>query len=100
MYFKEAEEIRSASYCIISDCLRHDTIAVLKFLGKLINSLRITNVAINHVHYFSDGSAARYKNFKNFANLCNRQKDFTSRLGGISLPLATENLHAMESAEQ
>jgi hypothetical protein len=31
---------------------------------------------IKHIHYFSDGSAAQYKNFKNFINLCNHYNDF------------------------
>jgi len=31
---------------------------------------------ISHIHYFSDGSAAQYKNFKNFLNLCHHEEDF------------------------
>ena len=31
---------------------------------------------MTHVNYFSDGSGAQYKNYKNFANLCYHELDF------------------------
>ena len=31
---------------------------------------------INKLHYFSDGCAGQYKNFKNFLNMCHHKQDF------------------------
>ena len=31
---------------------------------------------IKDIEYFTDGCTVQYKNYKNFANLCNHQKDF------------------------
>jgi hypothetical protein len=76
VYYKDAEEVKSAGYCIINDCREHDTIAVHVFLVKLITSLKKGSMEIKHIHYFSYGSAAQYKNFKNFINLCNHYNDF------------------------
>lgn len=76
IYFKDDCEIKHISYCIISDCLKHDTVAVHAFLVQLIASLKAKLTEIVHIHYFSDGSAAQYKNFKNFLNLCCHKKDF------------------------
>lgn len=70
------KELQSLSICMISDCLRHDTIAVHAFLIELISYLKIKIPGMKHIHYFSDGSAAQYKNFKNFVNLCLHEKDF------------------------
>jgi hypothetical protein len=45
-------------------------------LTKLIEYLKGAIVEIKHIHYFSDGSAAQYKNFKSFVNLCHHRNDF------------------------
>src|SRR5207248_4208795 len=78
VYYKELdnEEVQSSSLCIISDCLRHDTIAVHVFLRESIEYLKGLIGEINHIHYFSDGSAAQYKNFNTFLNLCHHLTDF------------------------
>lgn len=78
VYYKElgSEEVRTSSLCIISNCLRHDTIAVHVFLREVIQYLNGLINEIRHIHYFSDGSAAQYKNYKNFINLCHHQADF------------------------
>ena len=34
------------------------------------------NFDIKKLIYFSDGAASHYKNYKNFANLCNHKVDF------------------------
>lgn len=69
------QEITSLSYCIISDSLRHDTVAVYVFLNKLVSQLKQKFPKVKCIQYFSDGSAAQYKNYKNFANLCHHESD-------------------------
>ena len=50
------------------------TISVRVFLGKLIAEFKIY-LSFELGYYFSDGSAAQYKNFKNYMNLCYYQID-------------------------
>ena len=61
---------------VISDCLKHDTVAVHLFQRNLVKMLKNKiNFDIKKLIYFSDG-AASYKNFKNFVNWCNHKADF------------------------
>lgn len=76
VYHKVEDELQSLSICIISDCLRHDTIAVHTYVTALIKYLKTIINKIMYIRYFSDGSAAQYKNFKNFMNLCHHKTDF------------------------
>ena len=69
-------ELKSISVCIISDCLKHDTIAVHAFLKKVVPFVSNLHPQLKKIIYFSDGSAAQYKNFKNFTNLLMHQEDF------------------------
>lgn len=39
---------------------------------------------IKKIYYFSDGSVAKYKNKKNFTNLCFHKDDLAVMLNGIS----------------
>ena len=43
---------------------------------KKIEVIKATLSNIKNIEYFTDGFAAQYKNYKNFANWCNHQKDF------------------------
>lgn len=61
---------------MISDSLRHDTVAVHVFLNKLVIQLKQKFPEVKYIQYFSDGSAAQYKNYKNFVNLCHHKNDF------------------------
>lgn len=78
-YFQQSEssEISHLNFVIISDCLNHDTIAVYLFQKRLISFLKCSLTCIpKKIIYFSDGSAAQYKNQKNFLNLCKHKSDF------------------------
>jgi len=55
----------------------HDTVTVYAFLEKLLNEyLKPELPHIEKVNYFSDGSGAQYKNYKNFTNLIHHDADF------------------------
>ena len=58
-YYRESEKL---SYVIISDCLHHDTIAVHLFQKNLVQFLQEKFSKVDKILYFSDGSAAQYKN--------------------------------------
>lgn len=76
VYYKKNEELKNINICMISDCLKHNTVAVNVFLKKLIEYLKEIFENINYIHYFSDGALAQYKNYKNFINLCHHEEDF------------------------
>lgn len=77
VYYKDNDEVRHKSFVCISECLKHDTILVHVFQRKLIHYLKEQMLPnLTKIFYFSDGSAAQYKNRKNFANLCHHRNDF------------------------
>ena len=57
------------AFACISDHMTHDTVAVV-FVEKLLNDyVKLYLPQLQKIHYFSDGSCAQYKNYKNFPNL-------------------------------
>ena len=67
IYFKGEEKTEHISYVIISDCLEHNTTAVYCFQKKLLDFLKSKFETVQKIYYFSDGSAAQYKNFQTSA---------------------------------
>lgn len=77
IYFKQENKVKHVNYVVVSDCLEHNTVAVYTFEKKLISFLTSKFQKLpNKIFYFSDGSAAQYKNKKNFLNLCFHEEDF------------------------
>ena len=77
VYYKSSTNIlKCKSFCVVSDYLKHDTVAVHVFIKKLLESLLSLSINISHIYYFSDGAASQYKNYKNFLNLCFHKGDF------------------------
>ncbi|GBM63446.1 hypothetical protein AVEN_272509-1 [Araneus ventricosus] len=70
VFFTEENTLQHYS----SECLEHNNVAVHLFQQKLIDLLKFENRL--NFFYFSNGSAAQYKNKKNFSNLCYHQRDF------------------------
>ena len=81
VYYKLNDILKNKCYCVISNCMHHDTISVHVFLSKLLTELK-TFLSFELIHYFSDGSAAQYKNFKNFMNLCHHYTRFRPKYHG------------------
>lgn len=75
-YYKNAEIKSSRNFCIISDHLVLDTVAVFTVQKHLIDDIKIIALQVRKVIYFSDGSSSQYKNKKNFLNLCHHLNDF------------------------
>lgn len=76
IYYKDNDIVKHINYAAISECLKHDTIAVHLFQTDLIKLMKKEIADIKKIIYFSDGASAQYKNIKNFANLCFHEEDF------------------------
>lgn len=79
IYYKTAgnDKLQHTNFSVISDIMQHNTISVYLFQKKLLTFLRQSiNRSITKIFYFSDGSAAQYKNRKNFINLTYHYEDF------------------------
>lgn len=76
VYYKTEDCINTISMCCISDCLKHDTNTFYAFQKTALAYVQGKLPHIEHVIYFSDGSSAQYKNFKNFVNLCYHKQDY------------------------
>lgn len=75
IYYKEQEELKHRSIAILSDSLKHDTIAVyecqkiiIKYLKEHFNPTKLI--------YFTDGAAQHFKNKYNLKNLQFHKQDF------------------------
>ena len=76
-YYRSGTELEYIYLVVISDCLKHDTVAVYLFQRNLVKILKNKiNFDIKKLIYFSDSVASHYKNYKNFVNLCNHKADF------------------------
>ena len=73
----ETKELNNASFSCISDHMTHNAVTVYAFLKALINEqIKTRYPFIKSISYFTDGSPAQYKNFKNFTNLIMHEQDF------------------------
>ena len=68
--------LKHDSLCFISDDNLHDTNFVYQVQAILVRYLKEKYSNITKLHYFSDGCAGQYKNYKNFINLCLHKEDF------------------------
>jgi len=75
-YFKENGELRSLSYAIISEHMKHDINAVYEFQTHLMDFFKVALSEITKVAYFSDGAAQQYKHKKNVLNVSYHEEDF------------------------
>ena len=79
MYYQDIDtgSIHHKTYACISDHMTHDTNAVYTFLKRLlVDFVKPDFPTMKKVIYFSDGSAAQYKNYKNLTNLIFHDRDF------------------------
>ena len=61
VWYAEADEIKSKTYCIISDCLSHDKFLALHFNKLIIERIRQLVPNLEQVHFWSDGCASQFK---------------------------------------
>ena len=76
-YYKDINnDLCHLSMCVISDHLQHSTSTVHRFQHEALSYLQQVCPNLAKIHYFSDGAASQYKNFKNFCNLVHHEEDF------------------------
>ena len=75
-YYLNGNTLVSKTFCVISDEMRHDTIAVHKFMSVSLPQIKRILPNLIKCYYFSDGTGSQYKNHKNFAHLCDHKADF------------------------
>ena len=77
VYFIDGNgNIQHNSLCFISDDNNHNTNFVHKIQTILVDYFQENLSIADKIFYFSGGCAERYKNHKNFINLCHHQQDF------------------------
>lgn len=76
VYHRNGDIEKCDSFVVISDCLKHDTVAVHLFQKQFINFLKQKYNKVEKIVYFSDGASSQYKNRKNFSNLCHHEEEF------------------------
>lgn len=58
-YYNEDNIIKHKNYIAISECLKHDTIAVHVFQRNFVNFLKREIEDLTNIIYFSDGASAQ-----------------------------------------
>ena len=76
VYVNESGKVKPHSLAVISDCNAHNTVAVHTFLKPILDYVKQLCPSLKKVHYFTDGAASQYKNYKNIANLLHHFDDF------------------------
>ena len=84
-YRNEDGSLGTISFCVVSDCMKHDATTVHAFISVIIAQLKKLVPYLSLVKYFSDGASSQYKNCKNFLNLCYHEEDFGIKADGIFL---------------
>ena len=75
--YKENGKVKHKSFCVISDIeLHHDVSMVYQIQAVFLNYLKACHPKVSKVEYFSDGSAAQYKDKYNLVNLCMHKRVF------------------------
>ena len=74
VYVLQDEMMKCLSFCVISDCLKHDTTAAHAFLNPVVDYIKGSQMNVKKLVYFSDGAASQYKNYTNLSNLCRHEK--------------------------
>jgi len=62
-------DVRSTSFCSVSDSLRHDPAAIWAHLMPLLELIKERHPSVDTVHFQSDGPTTQYRNKKNFCLL-------------------------------
>lgn len=66
-YCSEPNKIDTYCFCSVSDCLRHDAVAIYSHISKALKHLcKDKNINMKTLHILSDGPSGQYKNKSNF----------------------------------
>jgi hypothetical protein len=79
IYFKKLDALNMEHEILVMrpDCLKHDSISLHTFRRHLMTFIEnIFESPLEKIVYFSDGSAAQYKNRRNFLKITCHNEDF------------------------
>ena len=62
IYYNTPNGLSSKSFCVVSSSLVHNHLSVHSFICSLIPAIKNIIPELKHISYFTDGSAAQYKN--------------------------------------
>jgi hypothetical protein len=57
IYYIVNGEKKNKSFCVISDCLKHDATAVNSFIKLLVEDIKLTIAHFSKIIYFCDGGS-------------------------------------------
>lgn len=76
-YYKDDDdELKHQSLVILSDCLKHDTVAVYAIQTLLIPEIKKKVKKLKKIYYNTDGAKQHFKNKFQISNLISHEKDF------------------------
>ncbi|XP_036335252.1 uncharacterized protein LOC118745729 [Rhagoletis pomonella] len=75
-YYNDGGKINHQTLIFISDCKKHDSVAVYVFLKSFNEWLSRFNANIRKCIYFSDGAPQQFKNVKHFTTIYNHENDW------------------------
>lgn len=76
IYYRENDMLLHHNFMVVSNCLKHDTVAVYMYQKELLKFLKSKFDIIRQIYYFSDGAPQQFKNKKAFSNIVNHFTDF------------------------
>ncbi|CAG5053192.1 unnamed protein product [Parnassius apollo] len=66
IYYVKNEEISTKSFCTLSECLRHDAVAIWEHLIPILNFIEKEVSEMKFLNFISDSPSAQYRNRKMF----------------------------------
>ena len=94
--YKESENLKHFSYCVISDDMEHDVSMLYQVQNDVFKKVLADLPETKYVIYFSDSCASQYKNRKNIFNLCQHSSEFGINAKWVFLQLPIERNLATE----
>lgn len=61
VYYMQDNVLKTLSLCCLSNCMKHDTLAVYAFQTVILKYLKTVINGLHSIVYFSDGAASQYK---------------------------------------
>ena len=76
LIYREDDELKNISYCVISDDRKHNVALVSEVQKVILADLKCKIPRPSNIIYSADGCAEQYKNWKSFYDFCQHKSDF------------------------
>ena len=84
VYYKSKGELKHLNLCVISDCLKHDSLVAHAFINKGMPYIKEQLPFVTKLHYFSDGCGGQYKTIRICTMSVSTSKTLELKQSGIS----------------